>query len=65
MLQVMGADKVISVDLQKSGEGQESCFFNFPAESVSSTDAFVEYIDKSLNMKSSVPVVFVSSGSLI
>ncbi len=37
MLATMGADKIISVDLQRPGQGHEACFFNtnLPAETIS------------------------------
>lgn len=39
----MGVDRVISVDLQRPGQGQEACFFdtNVPLEVVLSTDLMI------------------------
>eukprot|EP00595_Chromulina_sp_UTEXLB2642_P000471 CAMPEP_0196761164 /NCGR_PEP_ID=MMETSP1095-20130614/314_1 /TAXON_ID=96789 ORGANISM="Chromulina nebulosa, Strain UTEXLB2642" /NCGR_SAMPLE_ID=MMETSP1095 /ASSEMBLY_ACC=CAM_ASM_000446 /LENGTH=358 /DNA_ID=CAMNT_0042110347 /DNA_START=146 /DNA_END=1222 /DNA_ORIENTATION=- len=50
MLRILGVDKVISVDLQKSGQGHESCFFDntIPVENISSIDSFVDYINNQL-----------------
>lgn len=62
MLQIVGADKVISVDLQRSGEGHESCFFDstVPVESISSADLFVDYLANNIDLEKDVPVVIVS-----
>lgn len=40
-----GVDKVISVDLQRPGQGHEACFFKatLPAETISTNDLFVDY----------------------
>eukprot|EP01031_Cornospumella_fuschlensis_P029428 gene29428-35520_t len=49
MLQVIGADKVISVDLQRPGQGHEACFFprsQLIAETISTNDIFVDYFAK-------------------
>lgn len=49
MLQVMGVDCVVSVDLQRPGQGHEACFFDntIPVESVYSGDIMAKFfIDK-------------------
>jgi ribose-phosphate pyrophosphokinase len=49
MLQEMGVDKVISVDLQRPGQGHEACFFDtsVPLESVMTMDLMVKhFVDK-------------------
>ena len=63
MLQVMGVDRVISVDLQRPGQGQEACFFdNFiPVETVLTTNMMVDYFAKNIPLMS--PIVIVSPDS--
>lgn len=60
MLHVAGADKVISMDLQRPGQGHEACFFPtyLPAETITSNDSFVRYFTEILNPET--PVVVVS-----
>ncbi len=60
MLLVVGADKVISVDLQKPGQGHEACFFKtqLPAETISTHDLFVQYFQS--NLAGDVPIVVVA-----
>lgn len=60
MLLVVGADKVISVDLQRPGQGHEACFFKtqLPAETISTNDMFVSYFQNHLD--GNVPVAVVS-----
>ena len=45
MLQEMGVDRVIAVDLQRPGQGHEACFFDngVPLETIVTTDMFVKY----------------------
>lgn len=45
MLQTVGVDNVISVDLQRPGQGHEACFFdlNIPVETISTSEVFAEY----------------------
>jgi ribose-phosphate pyrophosphokinase len=59
MLQEMGVDRVIAVDIQRPGQGQEACFFdnNVPLETVLSTDHMVEYFKKNIALKEPVVVV--------
>lgn len=63
MLQVMGVDRVISVDLQRPGQGQEACFFdNFiPVETILSTNLMVDYFHENIPLQE--PVVIVSPDS--
>jgi ribose-phosphate pyrophosphokinase len=60
MLLVMGVDKVISVDLQRPGQGHEACFFHqsLPAETITTHDLFTEYFHKTLS--NDTPLVIVS-----
>lgn len=61
MLQVMGVDRIISVDLQRPGQGQEACSFdNFiPVETIFSTNLMVDYFHEHVPLQD--PVVIVSS----
>ncbi|RYG61394.1 ribose-phosphate pyrophosphokinase [archaeon] len=59
MLQVIGADKVISVDLQRPGQGHEACFFphsQLVAETISTNDIFVEFFAKLLQGNTTGPL---------
>lgn len=51
MLMVMGVDKVVSVDLQRPGQGHEACFFHtsLPAETITTHELFVDYFHKELD----------------
>lgn len=55
----MGADKVISVDLQRPGQGHEACFFTntLPAETITTSDLFLTHFHETLD---SSPLVIVS-----
>lgn len=59
MMQVVGVDKVVSVDLQRPGQGHEACFFDsqIPVETISTNSLFVEYFKK-FNLTE--PVVIIS-----
>jgi ribose-phosphate pyrophosphokinase len=59
MLKVVGVDKVISLDLQRPGQGHEACFFDsaVPVETISSTDAFVTYFKENIDLVNPVVVV--------
>lgn len=60
MLLVMGVDKVISVDLQRPGQGHEACFFHqsLPAETITTHDLFTEHFHNTLSRDT--PIVIVS-----
>lgn len=62
LLQTVGVDGVISVDMQRPGQGHEACFFdnNVPLETIYTTDLFVEYFAKSVLHDSDAPVVVIS-----
>jgi ribose-phosphate pyrophosphokinase len=52
MIQEMGVDRVIAVDLQRPGQGQEACFFDtsIPLEVLISLDLLVKhFVDKHKN----------------
>jgi hypothetical protein len=63
MLQIMGVDRVIAVDLQRPGQGHEACFFDntVPLESVVTTDYLVNYFIKSVPLQA--PIVVVAPNS--
>ena len=58
MLQEMGADRVIAVDLQRPGQGQEACFFDIsvPLEVIISMDILVRYFVNNVPLQSVVVV---------
>jgi len=60
MLAVAGVDKVVSVDLQRPGQGHEACFFEstVPVESISTNDVFVKHFHEKVKLQG--PVVIVS-----
>jgi phosphoribosylpyrophosphate synthetase len=51
MLQTVGVDNVLSVDLQRPGQGHEACFFDcaIPVETVSTNSAFAEYFKNNIH----------------
>ena len=59
MLLILGADKVISVDLQRPGQNHEACFFKnaLPAETVSTNDLFINFFSKFFERDSSLIVL--------
>ncbi|CAE7768327.1 prs [Symbiodinium microadriaticum] len=59
MMNVMGVDRIISVDLHRPGQGQETCFFDasVPVETVSSSDAVVKALLSSVRLHENVTVV--------
>ena len=59
MLQEMGVDKVISVDLQRPGQGHEACFFdtNVPLESLMTMEMMVQYFHEKIPLGKRVVVV--------
>jgi len=59
MLQEMGVDRVISVDLQRPGQGQEACFFDtsVPLEVVLSTNLMIDHIAKNVKLADRLVVV--------
>lgn len=63
MLAIVGVDKVVSVDLQRPGQGHEACFFDgtVPTETISTADLFVTYFADTLDF--STPTVIVSPAS--
>lgn len=60
MLQAMGVDRVIAVDLQRPGQGHEACFFDtsIPLETIVTTSAFVNYFVENVGLHR--PIVVVS-----
>lgn len=66
MMEMMGVDRVISVDLQRPGQGQEACFFDsgVPLEVLISLDLLVKhFVDKHNNSRNGEllnPIVVVT-----
>lgn len=59
MLQEMGVDRVISVDLQRPGQGQEACFFDtaVPLEVVLSNELMVKHLLSHVDLAKRVVIV--------
>lgn len=59
MLQEMGVDRVITVDLQRPGQGLESSFFDnaVPVETLLSTDLFVHHLTNEMQLNEPVTIV--------
>mmetsp|Transcript_4617 Transcript_4617/g.7052 ORF Transcript_4617/g.7052 Transcript_4617/m.7052 type:complete len:377 (+) Transcript_4617:39-1169(+) len=62
MMNVMGVDRVIAVDLHRPGQGQETCFFDttIPVETVSSSDLTIQYIHEHVELSEKVSIVATS-----
>jgi len=61
LLQTSGVDMIISVDLQRPGQGHEACFFDcsIPVETINSTRIMAEYFKENITFEN--PVVVVAS----
>ncbi len=59
MLQTVGVDGVLSVDLQRPGQGHEACFFDstVPVETLTSVNIFVSYFKENINLSDNVVIV--------
>lgn len=59
MLQEMGVDRVIAVDLQRPGQGLESSFFDntIPVETIITTDLFIKYLTHDVKLQEPITVV--------
>jgi ribose-phosphate pyrophosphokinase len=59
MLQEMGVDSVISVELQRPGQGHEACFFDnaVPLETSIDTDVFIEHLTENKVLQEPIVVV--------
>ncbi len=62
MLQEMGVDRVIAVDLQRTGQGQEACFFDnsIPTEVLLTTNMMIDHFVKNVKFNESERVVVLS-----
>jgi len=60
MLQEMGVDHVVSVDVQRPGQGHEACLLdnNIPLEVIVTTDLMIEHFVKNIKLEN--PIVVVS-----
>ena len=63
MLQEMGVDRVIAVDLQRPGQGQEACFFdnNVPLETILTTDSLVDFFTKNTSLQNDITIIAPNS----
>jgi ribose-phosphate pyrophosphokinase len=63
MLQEMGVDRVIAVDIQRPGQGSEACFFDnkMPVEAIMTTDDMVDHFIRHIDLKE--PIVVVTPNS--
>ena len=59
MLEVMGTDAVLTVDLQRPGQGQEACFFDnsIPLENIVTTKLISDYFVDTLRLQGNIVVV--------
>jgi ribose-phosphate pyrophosphokinase len=59
MLQEMGVDHVITVDLQRPGQGHEACFFanSVPLETILTKELIIDYFAKNIPLSKSVIVI--------
>eukprot|EP01041_Mallomonas_annulata_P000598 gene598-1155_t len=59
MLQEMGVDHVVAVDLQRPGQGHEACFFdnNIPLEVIVTTDYMIDYFVKHVKLENPIVVI--------
>jgi len=59
MLEVVGVDRVIAVDLQRPGQGHEACFFSpqLPVESVMTNDLLLDFLSSNIRFERPVMVV--------
>jgi ribose-phosphate pyrophosphokinase len=60
MLEEMGVDRVIAVDLQRPGQGHEACFFDntVPLETIVTTDYMINHFINHVHLQT--PIVVVS-----
>lgn len=63
MMAVMGADKVLSVDLHRPGQGQETSYSGelIPVETISSHELMIDYIKENVQLSPNVTVVAATS----
>jgi len=59
MLQQVGVDRVITVDLQRPGQGSEACFFDtvIPVESIMSTEVFLTHLLRENRLQGPLTIV--------
>jgi len=59
MLQQMGVDRVLSVDLQRPGQGQEACFFDtsVPLEVLMTMDLTVKHFANNIDLQEPIVIV--------
>eukprot|EP00607_Mallomonas_marina_P001584 CAMPEP_0182430804 /NCGR_PEP_ID=MMETSP1167-20130531/43649_1 /TAXON_ID=2988 /ORGANISM="Mallomonas Sp, Strain CCMP3275" /LENGTH=376 /DNA_ID=CAMNT_0024616317 /DNA_START=93 /DNA_END=1223 /DNA_ORIENTATION=+ len=59
MLTEMGVDHVISIDLQRPGQGHEACFFDHsvPSEVIVTTELMIDYFMKNIKFNNNIVIV--------
>mmetsp|Transcript_24356 Transcript_24356/g.35735 ORF Transcript_24356/g.35735 Transcript_24356/m.35735 type:complete len:396 (+) Transcript_24356:115-1302(+) len=59
MLQEMGTDRVVTVDLQRPGQGQEACFFDnsIPLENIVTTKLISDYFLETVKLEGNTVVI--------
>lgn len=59
MLEALGVDRIIAVDLQRPGQGHEACFFDnlVPVETFLTSDLFIDHLVKNKVLKEPITVV--------
>jgi ribose-phosphate pyrophosphokinase len=62
MLQEVGVDRVVAVDLQRPGQGQEACFFDnsVPLEVVLTKGLMIKYFAENIKFDADRPIIIVS-----
>lgn len=66
MLQTVGVDKIVSVELQRPGQGHEACFFDtsVPVETISTTNLFIDYLTSRIIQDRKLVIVSASTENL-
>lgn len=66
MLEAMEVDSVVSVDIQRPGQGHEACYFSahVPLECIVTTNLFTNYLSETLNVHTPLVVVAPNAESL-
>jgi len=59
MLEILGVDHVITVDLQRPGQGHEACFFDnmIPLETIQTRELLIDYFVQNIQLKPNVVVI--------
>ena len=65
MLQELGVNHAITVDLQRPGQGQEACYFNnsVPLETILTHDLLLNYAVKNISFEKTKSIIVISPNS--